>query len=216
MKLSLKDWTLNGKLGAATGILGFLAIFAGSPYRGANATVNTNELAVMVQKEVDHVTPRELADWIIKGRIDFRLIDLRGEKDFAEYHIPAAENVPMTEVNTYGLGRNEKIILYSDGGIHAAQAWFLLRARGYHGVYILLGGLEEWKSSVLFPSIAENAGVADKAEFEKMKEVSKFFGGIPQTGPSSGTTAQIALPKLEMPAPAAIQGGAKKKKKEGC
>lgn len=216
MNFSLKTWSLNQKLAGGVAFLGFVAIFAGSPYTGTSATVDSKDLAVLVQKEVDHVTPAELADWIIQGKVDFRLIDLREAKDYAEYHIPMAENVKLPELSSHGLTRNEKIILYSDGGIHSAQAWFLLKAQKYRGVYILLGGLEEWKDSVLFPSIAQNAGPEEKAEFEKMKEVSKFFGGSPRTGTTGGTDVQAALPKLEMPAPVAVPGRTKKKRKEGC
>lgn len=216
MNISLKTWSLNQKLAGGAAVLGFLAIFAGSPYTGASATVDSKDLAVLVQREVDHVKPVELADWIIQGKVDFRLIDLRDAKDYAEYHIPMAENVPLPELSSHGLARNETIILYSDGGIHSAQAWFLLKAQKYRGVYILLGGLEEWKDSVLFPSIAQNAGPEERAEFEKMKEVSKFFGGSPRTGTTGGTEVQAALPKLEMPAPVAVPRGTKKKRKEGC
>ena len=42
------------------------------------------------------------------------------------------------------LHRNERIVLYSGGGIHSAQGWFLLRAQGFPGSYILLGGLDAW------------------------------------------------------------------------
>ena len=79
----------------------------------------------------------------------------------------------------------KKIILYSDAGIHSAQAWFLLKANGYKGVYILRGGLEEWKDSILFPRLVENATPAEIAAFEKAKEISKFFGGSPQVGGSA-------------------------------
>jgi hypothetical protein len=217
MKFSFSNWTINQKLAAIVGVLGFFALFAGDPYQGSTATIDAKELGVLVQKEVDHVSPVELADWIIQGRTDFRLLDLRTGEDYASYHIPAAENVLIADLNQYPMERNEKIILYSDGGIHSAQAWFLLKASKYQGVYILRGGLEEWKDAVLFPTLAENAGPEEKAAFERTKEVSKFFGGTPQTGSSGKKAAsQAVMPKLEMPAPTAVPGTAKKKKKEGC
>jgi rhodanese-related sulfurtransferase len=43
-------------------------------------------------------------------------------------HIPTAELVELRDLHDYPLYHNEKIVLYSDGGIHSAQAWFLLRA----------------------------------------------------------------------------------------
>ncbi len=216
MKFTLSSLTPNQKLALVAGLFGFLAIFAGSPYTGSTATINAKELAVMVEKEVDHVTVDELADWIIKGKADYRLIDLRSAKDLEEYHIPGAENIPIASLPDAGLLRNEKIILYSEGGTHSAQAWFLLKALKYKNVYLLRDGLAEWKDRILFPSLAENPSPEEKAAFEKRKEVSKFFGGSPQTG-SAASAPQLVMPKLPMPsAPAASIGAPKKKKKEGC
>ncbi|MBI2619200.1 MAG: rhodanese-like domain-containing protein [Ignavibacteriales bacterium] len=193
-------------------LLGFFALFAGNPYSGSTATLNTSELAVLVQREVDHVTPEELADWIIQGKSDFRLLDLRSAEEYAEYHLPGAEQVTMGELDRYPIQRNEKIILYSDGGIHSAQAWFLLNARKFRGVYILSGGMEEWKDRVLFPTPDGNGN----ADFEKMKEVSKFFGGAPRSGGEERFAPRMTMPELEMPSPVVVPGGTKKKKKEGC
>jgi len=218
MKSYFINLSINKKMALLVFILGFVALFAGSPYKGTELRVNAAELAMIVQKEVDHVACDELAGWIIQGKADYRLIDLRTEKEFADYHIPTAENIPLTGLKDAALGRNEKIVLYSDGGIHSAQAWFLLRAEDFKGVYILRGGLEEWKDSILFPRLADNATAAETAAFEKIKSVSKFFGGNPQVG---GTAAAqnaptMALPKLEASQGAQPKAAAGKKKKEGC
>jgi len=201
------------------GVLGLFAAFAGSPYQGTQYTIDAKELARVVEGEVDHVNPETLADWIIQGKSDFRVIDLRTEAEFAGYHIPGAENAALTALPEYGLTKSETIVLYSEGGIHSAQAWFLLKAKGYRGVYMLRGGLEEWKDRVLFPTLAANPTPAQTVEFAKMKEVSKFFGGTPQTGAAGDQqpTVEPAMPKLEMPQSALAPAGAqKKKKKEGC
>jgi sulfur-carrier protein adenylyltransferase/sulfurtransferase len=199
------------------GLLGIGAAILGNPYKGAKATVDTADLAAIVQREVDHVAPDELADWIIKGRSDFRLIDLRTEAEYNQYHIPGAENVPLTSLADYGIERNEKVILYSEGGIHSAQAWFLLKARQYKGVYILRGGLDEWKEKVLFPAIAADAAPEQQKAFEKMKQVSAYFGGTPQSGSTTDVQqTTLALPKIEAPAAPSAAGKPAKKKKEGC
>ncbi len=69
----------NAKLGLLVCFLGLLAAFAGTPYKGARVTMDMKELAAIVQREVDHVAPEDLADWIIKGKVDYRLLDLRSE-----------------------------------------------------------------------------------------------------------------------------------------
>lgn len=217
MKFSLKNWTINQRLALVVGALGFFAIFAGSPYKGFTSKVNAQELSTIVQKEVDHISPEELAGWIIQGKVDYRLVDLRKEADFAEYHIPTAENLALPSLTDGSLARNEKIIMYSDGGIHSAQAWFLLKSNDFKGVYILRGGLEEWKDSILFPRLAENATQAEIAAFEKSKLVSKFFGGTPQVGGlAASDSPKLVMPKLEAPQGIQPKAGAPKKKKEGC
>ena len=217
MKNFLPKLSMNKKLALLAFALGLIAVFAGNPYRGNSVTLDAKELALIVDKTVDHVFAEELADWIIQGKSDFKLLDLRTEKEFNEYHIPSAELVPLAELNEYPLLRNEKLILYSEGGIHSAQAWMLLRAKGYKAAYMLFGGLEEWTDKILFPKLAQNAAPDQIAIFEKMKEVSKFFGGSPQVG---GTTEEISakklMPKLEMPSGTSAPTAGKKKKKEGC
>jgi rhodanese-related sulfurtransferase len=219
MKNLYTNLGLNGKLALLALILGFVALFVGNPYRGNETSLNTKELALIVEKTVDHVTVESLADWIIQGRSDYRLVDLRTEKEFAEYHIPTAELIPITELKDSSLGRNEKVVLYSEGGIHSAQAWMLLKAEKFKGVYILFGGLDEWKDKILFPHIPENSTPNLLKEFDKAKEVSKYFGGSPQTGSAEEKSGPVpSLPKLEMSSPGAAptSNESKKKKKEGC
>jgi rhodanese-related sulfurtransferase len=208
--------TLNQRLALLALTLGVVAIGA-RPMRGSVVTIDARDLARIVATEVDHVGVDELADWIIAGRSDYRLVDLRGAAAFASYHIPTAENVPLAALPDYPFGRQEKIVLYSDGGIHSAQAWFLLRAKGHRGVYILRGGLDEWKDTVLFPRLAENPSPSDLAANEKRKYVSRHFGGKPLTdGVGQAEAAPVEMPKVEMPAASPTAQLAKKKKKEGC
>jgi rhodanese-related sulfurtransferase len=218
MNIFLKSLNWKRRIALLALVLGLIALFAGSPYGGSRVSLDTKELALMVQNERDHVSVEQLADWIVQGRSGYRLLDLRSEKEFNEYHVPSAESVPLTALNDYPVQHNEKIILYSEGGIHASQAWFLLAAKGYKHVYLLTGGLDEWREKILFPAIPENATAEQQAQFAKLKEVSRFFGGTPQTGAASGQTAvKKEMPKMPMPsgsAPPVPSGG--KKKKEGC
>jgi rhodanese-related sulfurtransferase len=220
---------LNQKLALLAFVLGVGALFM-SPTRGGAVSIEPDELAVMVQKEVDHVTPDDLADWIVAGRADYRLIDLRDETAYAEYHIPGAELVPVAQLPQADLARNEKIVLYSDGGIHSAQAWFLLKARGYKGVYILLGGLDSWRDTVVFPVLADDPTPFQAERNAKLTARAAHFGGAPRpaaaasTAPALGSTtaaatpsAPVAMPKVQVPsAPAGAAPAPAAKKKEGC
>lgn len=210
----------NQRLALAALVLGALAIFA-RPV--ARASVDPRELAMAVQRGFDRVQPRELAGWIIKGRSDYRLIDLREEAAFAAYHIPAAENVAFAALPDAGLARNETIVLCSEDGTRAGQAWVVLKAQRFKAVYILDRGLEGWKQEVLFPALAENAATPTaQAENERLRQVATYFGGAPRAaGATPATTATPAVvpaaaPKIDVPS---LPGGAGKpavKKKEGC
>jgi rhodanese-related sulfurtransferase len=217
---------LNQKLALAAVALGAVALFA-APYPGSKVTLDAKELALIVGTEADHVEAPELAAWIIEGRADYRLVDLRSQAEFEQYHIPTALNIPMNVLTDAGLGRQEKLVLYSEGGIHSAQAWMLLTAQGYKSVYMLKGGLGEWKDLVVFPVVADNPTPGERARDERLTSISAFFGGQPRSASAARAgaaavagAAPAAAPAMpNVAAPPSPAGGAKpaaKKKKEGC
>ena len=202
--------------------LGVVALFAGSPYRSALAQVDTKQLALDALRAADQVTADQLADWLVEGRNDYLLVDVRDARSFAAYHIPGAVNLPLSGLNHDFAQRNERVVFYSDNAIHTAQAWFLIRSLGFPSVYILAGGLETWQEAVLYPRApAAGAAPKDQIDFAKRMAVAKFFGGS-----ARGATSEVAnpvapvLPKLAPPSPTAPAPDnaqpAKKKKKEGC
>ena len=193
--------TLNQKLALAAVALGAIAVFA-APYPGSKVTLDARELALVVGTEADHVEAPELAAWIIEGRADYRLVDLRTEREFATYFIPTAVNIPMSVLPGAGLGRQEKIVIYSEGGIHSAQAWMLLKAQGHKSVYMLKGGLDEWKDQVVFPVVADNPTPAQRTRDERLKSMSAFFGGQPrsETAAATGSTAMPGMAAAAAPA----------------
>jgi rhodanese-related sulfurtransferase len=212
--------TLNQKLGLVALALGALAIFA-RVGPGRTITLDAKELLTSVQRQEDHVTPAELAAWIVEGRTDYRLVDIRDPSAFAEYHIPTAENVPLATLLDGALGRTDKIVLYGDGGIHAAQGWTALRGRGFTRVYSLLEGLDAWKEEVLFPVMPQAPTPEEQARFERAAQVAKFFGGQAPAAAAPGAEpmplpAQAAMPQVAPPTLPGGVGGGPKKKREGC
>ncbi|MCP3978506.1 MAG: rhodanese-like domain-containing protein [bacterium] len=203
---------------AATAVAAALGVVAllGDPYGGGVVTIDARELGRIVETKQDHVAAPELADWILQGRTDFRLIDVREAEAYAEYHIPGAEHVPLSALADYGFYRNEKIALYSDGGIHAAQAWMLLKALGYPGVYTVLGGLDAWKEEVLFPAPPPGSEAEALAAFERAREVAQHFGGSPRVEGGERAEIGVELPRVEPPAATFAPTARKKKRKEGC
>lgn len=215
MKKFFSNLSTQKKLAVIALLLGVVTVFAGSPYMGSKVKVNTKDLALSTVKSSDKINALELADWIIKGKADYTLVDLRNEDKFSQYFIPTAINIPLPQLPESDLLRNQKIILYAEDDINAAQAWFILKSKDFRGVYILDGGLKNWQDDVLFPNLAVNASNEEIAQFEKVKAISEYFGGQAQTG-----SEQVSETKVNLPTPQVTSKGnlnqPKKKKREGC
>ena len=205
---------IRKRVGILAIILGFAAIFAGSPYDRSTTKINVKEFALTSVTDENRIDVDDLADWIIKGKYDYRLVDLRDSEKYESYNIPLSENIPIIEILDSDLMRNEKIVLYSDEETVAAQSWFLLKADNFKSVYILKGGLKSWKDQVLFPTLAPEPTKEQLAIFEKKIEVSKFFGGQPQVG--DGEEIKRETPKLKAPPKVPVTKKRKKKSREGC
>ncbi len=163
--------------------LGLIAAFAGSPYRGPFARVDTKQLALDAGAKADRIQVEQLADWLIEGRNDFLLIDVRAAAAFDRYHIPSATSVPLTALAFDVAPRNERIICYSDGDAEAAQASLLLRSLGFPAAYFLSGGLEAWQAAVLSPKAPPaDASAESQRDFARRLAIAKHFGGSPPAG----------------------------------
>lgn len=154
---------------------GVLAAVSGSPYRAERATVDVAHLAKAVAAEEDHVTALELAQWIRDRKAGLRIVDLRTAQSFAEYHLPRSERVPLEALLATPTRDADTLVLISDGGAHAAQAWVFLRALGHRRVYFLRGGIGEWLDDVMSPA--------------QPSDLTRYFGGMPRADVDRGTTA---------------------------
>lgn len=201
-------------------VLGVIAIFAGDPYGGTTIKINSEDLSYSTMNGADKIDPVMLANWIIQGKADFDLVDLRTPDLYSEYSLPESENIPLIELPKSDLQRNQKIILISDDEVTASQGWFILKANDYKGVYILKGGINAWKDQVLFPKCSLNASDEEIANFKKMEEISKYFGGqammVSSETETAATTTQIQLPTSNTKKSGTITTPTKKKKREGC
>lgn len=220
MKNFWNKLTIAQKLALVAFLLGLFAFIIGNPNNSNKISINAKELSLSTIKNNDKVDALTLADWIIKEKGDFTLVDLRSEKEFNDYNIPNSINIPIENLLNSDLLRNQKIVLYGNDDITSAQAWFILKSSNYKAVYILSGGMNAWKNEILFPKLDVNATEQQKSEFEKIKQVSLYFGGSPQIV-SGGTTTTVVqeqvkqtTPKIK--APVSIGKPAAKKKKEGC
>lgn len=217
MKKFFSNLSIEKKLAAFALILGLVALFAGNPYGGTTIKVNEKDLALSTVGNSDKISVTDLADWIIKDKADFELVDLRSEEKFNEYTIPNSQCIPLVQLSSSDLLRNQKIVLFSDDDVTASQAWFILKSKNYKGVYILDGGLNAWNEKVLFPKAPLNPTKEQAAQFEKIKEVAIYFGGQAQTDSSiAESKTQIKLPTSTTSTTKTIAPTGKKKKREGC
>lgn len=175
-------------LAGAAALAGALAPFAGSPYRARSSaatlagspSVDVAALAGAVARQEDHISALELAAWLRAGRPGLRVLDVRSAAEFRAYHIPGAEHVPLERVATLPFSSETTLVLYSETGVHAAQAWVFLRALGHGRVVFLRNGLHEWLDDVMSPTLAADAPPEAIVKFAATAELSRWFGGSPR------------------------------------
>jgi rhodanese-related sulfurtransferase len=203
--------SLYQRLALLAGLLGILAAVAGTPFRDQKVTIDLKELARAIESENDHVSADQVAEWILL-RSPIRVIDLRDSTAFATYHIPTAESLTMEKLLEEDSLKDRILVLYSEGGIHAAQAWMLLRAKGYTNARTLKGGLTAWREDILFPVISETASPEERVLFAKRKALSEYFAiGTPPIQRNSTN----ASPKARSTPPVKIKVE-REKTRDGC
>jgi rhodanese-related sulfurtransferase len=177
-------------LGATALALGVAAPFAGAPLRGGGA-IDVAALARMVATRQDHVPAIDLARWIRDQRPGLRVIDVRAPADFARFAIPTAENIPIDRILDARFRDDEMVVLYSEGGAHAAQAWVFLKAAGVRNAVFIAGGLGDWFDEVINPVIPADPLPEQAAGIAEAAEISAYFGGSPRHA-APGETATVA------------------------
>lgn len=194
-------------------LLGVLLAFSPAGTRKA-ATFSPQALAEAINNESDHLAAEELAKWLIDKKPDLLVVDMRSVEEFAQYHIPGAVNIPFNKLfepeAQEALSDDKTIVLYSNGGTHAAQAWVLLKQMGIES-YVLLGGLNYWTEAILNPK-APNELAADSEilKYQFQKSASGYFApGGAIAAPADSTTAPTK-PKVQ------IDPKQKKKARAGC
>jgi sulfur-carrier protein adenylyltransferase/sulfurtransferase len=165
---------LHRLLGMTAAALGLGALAA-----DFRPVLNVAELATEIEAERHHISALELADRIVARDQNLQIFDLRPRADYEEFHIPGAKHTTLTAITHERISRNSSVVFYSEGGAHSAQAWVLIRMRGYRNVFILREGIYEWISRVREPRLAIDATAAERAEFKHAAELSRFFGGVP-------------------------------------
>jgi rhodanese-related sulfurtransferase len=139
-----------------------------------------DQVAQMVARRDDRVSVEDLADWIIQGRKDFTLIDVRSPSEFDDGHIQGARNLPVPELMSakqlHSLPKDRRIIVYSQGSETAAQSVVMLRLAGFNAD-LLSGGYNFWAQHVLNPSINPVLGDNEYPSVPKQQAIACYFIG---------------------------------------
>ncbi len=190
-------------------LLGVVALIIGNPIK--TKSTGTDNIEITAQKVADNqvgsLKVQELADWLIEGRRDYKLVDLRNADEYAKFYLPGAMNLPINEFSKDYFLKTDKVVLYSDNDKDAADAWLILKNAGYYAVYVIYDGVGKWQREVLFPKRPPNASPEELREFNKRAEIALYLGGKPY-----GYTPGVAPVKTAPPAPAAPAGAPAKKK----
>lgn len=178
----------NRQLALIAGAAALLAALAGTPLPpGQAATADPRAAerpgAPTIGNEVSAI---ELAEWI-RDRRGVRLFDLRSRAEHEGFAIPTAFSVTAAELARSALAPGDTVVLHtgtdSPDGDDAAvmlQAIALLRGRGITHVYVLRGGIGEWLTQVLEPTLPEDAPAEQERAFARAAELSRYFGGVPR------------------------------------
>ncbi len=162
------------------------------------------QVARIVAVQDDRVMVADLANWLIEGRQDFVLIDLRPSADYEKGHISGARNLAVTKLvqpaELEALPTDRKVILYSQGSELAAQAVVLLRLAG-RDANLLLGGFNYWSQHVLNPDLAPILADGEYPRVSEEQAVACYFVGGDQAAPPPLSKPVIPfVPPLASPA----------------
>ncbi len=145
--------------------------------------------ATSAERAGDYISAPDLAGRIVNGDAALRVVDLRGRQDFELLHVAGAAHMTLGDLRRAEMPRDARIVLYADDDERAAKGQRLLSARGHAHVAILRDGVDEWIARVLEPRLAVDATLAERAEFDRAVELSRFFGGMPRSN----------VPRSELP-----------------
>ncbi len=102
-------------------------------------------------------------------------IDIRTPKEFAGYHIENSQNIPFDRlldddfVDILKDGRMK--ILYGSTSVGSNAAWMVLTQYGYDKLYVLDGGVQDWRIQVESRDIFKDGYKGDEIPLYNFSEV---------------------------------------------
>lgn len=154
------------------------------------------DIAQAAARQDDRESVEHLAGWLIEGRGDFKLIDVRTPEDFAIGSIADAENIPIAQIVSQDvltrLPKDRMVIVYSNGSENAAKAAVLLRLSGIDA-HLLTGGYNAWHQRILNPDISADEIDGESLQVSAQRALSCYFVGE-RSGEAAKRAAQDNTP----------------------
>mgnify|MGYP000035337413 CR=1 FL=1 len=180
--------------------------------------VNPDQMLTEVKGGQQFISPEEVADMIVQKDPSIQLIDVRNANEFAQYSLPGAINIPLESIlnEEYEEILNQDIktnILYSNGNMHANEAWMLLRQLGYKNNYVLMGGLNYWFEAIMNPAGPGNAVASEEIAKYNFRKAAGSALGSDGSGLSADSTATTVTTS---PVPVKTEKKKKKPVSGGC
>lgn len=144
------------------------------------SAVSLTDVARAAAQQDDRESVEDLANWLIEGRGDIKLIDVRSPEDFEKGSIATAENIPIAQIVSLEvlqrLPSDRMVIVYSNGSENAAKAAVLLRLSGIDA-HLLAGGYKAWHERILNPDITAEELDGESLQVSEQRALSCYFVG---------------------------------------
>ena len=146
------------------------------------------------------IDPLRIADWIIQGRNDFQLIDLRTHAQFIRSHIRGAIAIEPEALKIQetlkALPDYKKLVFYGENETLQLDHLRPVFDRGHH-ILILTEGFQGWQKAIL----TSPKSITTTEDFQRDAVVKYFKGestlGTPQPLQSISAEQFIRLPGLK-------------------
>lgn len=125
----------------------------------------------------------EVAKRIIEGDPSYLFVDVRSSKEYKDYTLPGAINIPLGDLlneewRDYLAQDARTLVFFSNGSIKAEQAWLLAQRLGYDNNNIMQGGLNSWIEDIIRPEIPPETASDDAInQYRFRMAASMYFGG---------------------------------------
>jgi rhodanese-related sulfurtransferase len=132
------------------------------PDRKDNLLSKINDEKFIASNEVKIMTADELAFRIIDDDKNIQIFDLRAKKDFDSLSLPKSNNYTFEslfekDANKILSLKSKKNIFIADDELTARKGAVLAMKLGFTDIYVLQGGMEQFKKDILYFKMPETA-----------------------------------------------------------